>query len=57
MPCMTLGELLTGIGYAQQAMATATVLGVYMSVTEALCLIVSSTGKVSALRCHTETYW
>ena len=47
MLCMTLGESLTGIGYAQKAKG----LHMYyqtacMSLTEALCLIVSSTGKL-----------
>ena len=38
MPCMTLGESLTGVSYAQQAMATHAVLGVCMSLTEACVL-------------------
>ena len=58
MLCMTLGASLTGIGYAQKAKG----LHMYcqtarMSLTEALCLIVSSTGKVWALRCYAEIYW
>ena len=46
MPCMTLGESLTGVSYAQQAWLHMQCQAACMSLAEAVCLTVSSTGKV-----------
>ncbi len=46
MPCMTLGESLIAVSYTQQAGLHMQRYAACMSLTEALCLTVSSTGKV-----------
>ena len=46
MPCMTLGESQKGVGYAQQAWVHMQCQTACRSLTEALCLSVTSTGKV-----------
>ena len=46
MLCMALGESLTGVSYTQQAWATHSARQPCKSLTEALCLSVTSTGKV-----------
>ena len=49
MLCMTLGESLTGISYAQQAWLHMQCQAACMILTEVLCLIVTSTGIVRHL--------
>ena len=44
MPCMTLGESLTGVSYAQPAWPDGQCEAACMSLTEALSLSVTSTG-------------
>ena len=46
MPCMALGESLTDVSYAQQAWLHMQCQAACMSLAEAVCLTVSSTGKV-----------
>ena len=46
MPCMTLGDSLTGIGDAQKAWLQLQYYAACMSLTEAVRLSVSSTGKL-----------
>ena len=46
MPCMTPGESLKGISYAKQVCYTCSAGQPCLSITEALCLSVTSTGKV-----------
>ena len=45
MPCMTLGESLAGVSYAQHGLHMQCK-AACVSLTEALCLSVTSTGKV-----------
>ena len=46
MPCMTLGESLTAVSYAQPVGLHRQCQAACVSLTEALCLSVTSTGKV-----------